>query len=380
MPADVVLLGAGHTNVHILRMWRSSPPPGARLTCISDWPVATYSGMLPGVLAGQYEAPRMEIDLERLCAASGARLVLDPVVGLDHARQHLLFADRPPLRFDALSIGIGSVPGTDAVQIIDATRLVPIKPMQTLLTRLAARLRDAAGERVGAPIRIVTVGGGAGGVEVTMCLPPFVRRVLSADARFEITLVTADARLLPGSVARTAARVETILQRRVVRVRTGRRVARVDGAMLLLDDGSCVEGDVIIWVTGAAPPPLLGQLGLPTDDRGFLLTDDTLRTTSGDPIFAVGDTGTICGLPTPRAGVYAVRQGPVLWDNLTRILVGAPLRRYVPQRGFLKLLNTGNGRAIAEWRGMTAEGVWCWWLKDLIDRRFVAAFQDDMSS
>lgn len=380
MTADVVLLGAGHTNVHILRMWRSSPPAGARLTCISDWPVATYSGMLPGVLAGQYPPARMEIDLERLCAAPGARLLFDSVVGLDQVQQQLLFADRPPLRFNTLSIGIGSVPGTAAVQMIDTTRVVPIKPMQTLLARLAARLRDAAGERVGAPIRIVVVGGGAGGVEVTLCLPPYVRRTLSADARFDLTLLTADPRLLSGSVARAAERVQTILQRRGVRVRTGRRVARVDGDRLSLDDGSCVEGDLIVWVTGAAPPPLLGHLGLPTDDCGFLLTDDTLRTTSGAPIFAVGDTGTIRGLPTPKAGVYAVRQGPVLWDNLRRTLAGTPLRRYAPQRGFLKLLNTGNGRAIAEWRGMTAEGIWCWWLKDLIDRRFVDAFHDDTSA
>jgi len=66
---DVVLLGIGHTNAHVLRMWRMQPIPSARLTCVSNYPVATYSGMLPGVLAGQYPPEAMEIDLVRLCAA-----------------------------------------------------------------------------------------------------------------------------------------------------------------------------------------------------------------------------------------------------------------------------------------------------------------------
>jgi selenide, water dikinase len=113
---------------------------------------------------------------------------------------------------------------------------------------------------------------------------------------------------------------------------------------------------VIVWATGAAPPALLSSLGLPIDDRGFLRTTPALTTTSGAPIFIVGDTGTIDGAATPKAGVYAVRQGPVLWDNIQRLLAGRTLRRYTPQRGFLKLLNTGNGRAIGEWKGLSFEG------------------------
>src|SRR5262245_35944378 len=114
---DVVLLGVGHTNAHVLRMWRMRPLPDARLTCVSNYPVATYSGMLPGVLSGQYQPERMEIDLVRLCAAAGARLVVGTVRGLDLERHELLFEERPPLRFDALSVGIGSLPSFDGVEI-----------------------------------------------------------------------------------------------------------------------------------------------------------------------------------------------------------------------------------------------------------------------
>jgi selenide, water dikinase len=373
---DVVLLGIGHTNAHVLRMWRMAPLKGTRLTCVSNEAVAAYSGMLPGVLAGQYPPERMEIDLVRLTAAAGARLIIDDVTSLDPARQALLFDRRAPVHFDVLSVGIGSVPGWGGVQAVDGRRIVPIKPMQTFLSRLEERLQAAAAERRREAVRILVVGGGADGVEVTLCLPPYLRRVLGADVRFELRLVTADEQLLSGELPRTTRRIERLLGARGVQARTRSPVVQVSDRSVTLADGKPLEADVILWATGAAAPPVLARLNLPTDGRGFLLTDETLRTTTGAPVFAVGDTGTIAGAPTPKAGVYAVRQGPVVWTNIQRTLSGAPLRRYTPQRGFLKLLNTGDGSAIAEWRGATFEGAWCWRLKDFIDRRFIRKYQD----
>ncbi len=155
---DIVLLGVGHTNAHVLRMWRMAPFPDARLTCVSNFGVATYSGMLPGALCGKYPPQRMEIDLVRLCAAAGARLIVDDAIGLDPARGELLFAERPPLPFDALSVGIGSVPRAGGVELGGHATALTIKPMQTFLRRLDERLeawkrRDADG-----PLRVAVVG------------------------------------------------------------------------------------------------------------------------------------------------------------------------------------------------------------------------------
>ncbi len=372
---DVVLLGIGHTNAQVLRMWRLRPPPAVRLTCVSNYAVATYSGMLPGALAGQYARERMEIDLGRLCAAAGARLVVADACGLDLAGQQLLFDSRPPLPFDVLSIGIGSVPTYHGVEIVDGRRLLPIKPMQTFLDRIDERLREASDERRGAPIRVAIVGGGAGGIELALCLPSRVLTLLGDAAQIEETIICGDERIAPGSLEGAARRIRRVLDQRGVCLVAGRRVVRVDGAQLVLDDETIVGADVILWATGAAAPPLLARLGLPTDARGFLLVADTLRTTSDAPVFAVGDSATIASSPTSKAGVYAVRQGPVLGENIRRMLAGKSLQKYTPQRGFLKLLNTGAGRAIGEWRGVSFEGRWCWWLKDYIDRRFVDQYR-----
>ena len=106
----VVLLGIGHTNAHVLRMWKMQPVANAQLVCVSNFPYSTYSGMLPGVLAGQYPPEAMEIDLVRLCSSAGARLIVGEVTGIDRDHHRLEFANRPPLHFELLSIGIGSRP------------------------------------------------------------------------------------------------------------------------------------------------------------------------------------------------------------------------------------------------------------------------------
>lgn len=370
---EVVLLGVGHTNAYVLKQWRMAPLPGARLTCISDFALATYSGMLPGTLAGLYPPERMQIDLVRLCAAAGARLLCAQVTGLDLEGRQVLLAGRPSVPFDVLSIGIGSVPRRD-VPIENQQLVLAIKPMQTFLERLRTQLEQLLAEGR-QELRLAVVGGGAGGVEIAFCLPRYV------EANFpgvscQLALIERGQALLGGSPQRTARLAERELRRRGVRLLLGRGVSRVAEAGLLLDDGSQQDADLVIWATSAAAPPLLRSLGLPTDEQGFLLTRPTLQTVADAPVFAVGDSGSVAGYPRPKAGVYAVRQGPVLWENIRRLLHGEPLRPYVPQRGFLSLLAMGDGEAILSYKGLAAHGRWCWRLKDRIDSRFMDMYQD----
>jgi selenide,water dikinase len=368
----VVLLGVGHTNAHVLRMHSMHPIEDADLTCISDHSVATYSGMLPAVLAGQVPRQQMEIDLVRLCSFANARLITDQVTGLDHTQRLIHFAQRPPIPFDVLSIGIGSVPMMQDVTV-DAGILLKIKPMQTFLNRLADALTSLSDTVQDRPLRIVVVGAGVAGVEVTMCLPAFLSTHCSQPAALH--LVTRSESILDAVIPSMRRRAETELQRRGVTVTTGRTVRRISEGQIQLDDSTTVPADIVLWATGAAPPPLLQQLGLPQDDRGFVLTDNTLQVRSHPGIFAVGDTGTIVSQQLPKAGVYAVRQGPILWDNIHHTLSGDSLVAYQPQRSFLKLLNTGDGSAIGEWKGISFSGRWVMKLKDRIDRRFMQMYQ-----
>ncbi|RMF36680.1 MAG: selenide, water dikinase SelD [Planctomycetota bacterium] len=433
---QLVLLGAGHTNAHILRMWRMQPIAGVGLTCISNFPMATYSGMLPAVLAGQVPESAMQIDLVRLCSAVGARLIVDQVTGIDRRNREIRLREFPPVPFDALSIGIGSVPTTSGVEGADEFA-VKIKPMQTFLERLRghlARVQARRGALGGAQaagsaadrLRVVIVGGGAAGVEIACCLPGFLRA--HGFESQEIAIV-AHSPLGGSDLAEgTRRRLERHLERRGIGVLTGRRVVAVTRDRVCSDDGREVPADLTLWATGAVAPPELAEWDFPKDDRGFLRTDATLRVVSGDPVFVVGDTGTIDGVSIPKAGVYAVREGPVLWHNLRSMLdagqvpasigpgrfdpnratqrgdaravsvenaaerqggpsrtgasragasrtgAGLDLRAYRPQRSFLKLINLGDGSAVGQWHGLSFEGRWVMRLKLKIDTRFMEKF------
>lgn len=370
---DIVLIGAGHTHAHVLRMWRMSPVADARLTCITDYPIATYSGMLPGTLAGFYRPEQMQIDLVRLCAAAGVRLVRGEVTGLDRACKRVLLKGRPAVPFDVLSIGIGSVPKLPA-SAESHSLVLTIKPMQTFLERLEQRLARLPAAGVDRPWRIAIVGAGAGGVEIAFCLPAYLEQH-HPSCRYELMLVDSGAEILPGANRRMIRLARTELARRGVEMVFGREAQNVRDGHLILD-GLELPVDLAIWATGAVAPPVLSRMGLPRDAKGFLQTRATLQTVAGDSVFVVGDSGTSVDHPTPKAGVYAVRQGPLLWENLPRQLHGQELAPYVPQRGFLKLLATGDRRAILGYKGLSFHAAWCWKLKNYIDTRFMAKYQD----
>ena len=384
----VALLGIGHTNAHIVRMWKMNPIDDAQLVCISNHPVATYSGMLPGVLAGQYSTQQMEIDLVRLCASARARLILDSVIGLDVERQQIQFESRPPLRYDVMSIGIGSMPNQSGVDAKSSV-LLPIKPMQTFLARLekrVAKLQAIADER---PLRVAVVGGGAGGVEIAFCLPKRIEAILK-KRRYpscELHVFQAGSRLVPGMYESTAEMVKDQLAKRGIQVHFGRRVIKVRGKGVTLanpdrestarsEDSSFMPMDLVLWATSATAPPLLANLGLPTDPNGFLRTKETLESVADHRIFVVGDSGTIDNVSRPKAGIFAVRQGPILFSNIKNTLLRRENDVFQPQKDYLKLLNTGDGYTIGEYLGRTFYSKWAFRWKDYIDQKFMKMYQD----
>ncbi|WP_233148283.1 FAD-dependent oxidoreductase [Rhodopirellula sp. MGV] len=374
---QVVLLGIGHTNAHILHQWIDAPIPDCELVCVTQFPQSTYSGMMPGTLGEQFERNETRIDLPRLAEAAGARLIVDETTGLDLDSRRLQFANHGAQKFDALSIGVGSVPlGYEPYR--EVPHVVPVKPMQTFLERLDQALavtlarvnaNDASNDP---PLRVMVVGGGVAGVEISFCLR---QRLLREQVRHTIQLVTAGDAIADGMKEKSVRRIERLLLDRGIGVSKSDRVVGIDGQKLRMKSGLELFADVIVWVTGAAPPPVIAALGLQTDDRGFIATAATLQTHSDGAIFAVGDCGTNPDVPCPKAGVYAVRQGPVLWHNLNAVIQGSELQAFRPQQGFLKLINTGDGKALLDYRRWTLHHRWCLKLKNHIDRDFIRRYQ-----
>ena len=367
---DVVLVGGGHTHIQVLTSWAMSPPPGARLTVVVDRPVAIYSGMVPGLVAGQYRRPELEIDVWPLARRAGARCVLARAVGVDAAERRIIVDGRSPIRYDTASFDVGStVAGLDLPGVREHT--VPTRPIADLVAhvdQVIARLRDRRAPRV------VVVGAGAGGVELAFAIRARLSREGAGGA--VVTLLERGAAVLRGYPRSAARRVEDNARAAGIAIRVGAIVSRVEADHIQLQSGERVESDAVLWVSGAASLPIFASSDLPTDPGGFVRVGPTLQVEGRDDVFAVGDCASLEGhADLPKAGVYAVREGPILVHNLRARLTGGALSHYVPQRDYLSLLNLGDGRAIASKWGLSAEGRALFALKDWIDRRFMRRFQ-----
>ena len=370
--AELVLVGGGHAHVQVLRALALRPVPGVRTTVVLDRPDAVYSGMVPGFVAGDYAEGELEIDVVPLARRAGARVVLAPALRVEPAARRIELDGRPPLPYDVASLDVGSsVRGLELPGVREHT--LATRPIGRFVERLETALARAAAAGAAHGPRLAVVGGGAAGVELAAGL---IARLRSAGREPAVSLVTDEARLLRGQSARLAAAAARALAERGVRVRTGARVEAALKDALVLAGGECLPCDLALWATGAAPPPLVAASPLPTDAAGYVRVQDTLAVPGCEGLFAVGDCAGLEDHPSvPKAGVYAVRQGPVLAANLRAALEGRALRRYRPQRDFLTLLNLGGGRALGGKWGAVASGRAVWRLKDRIDRRFVERFR-----
>ena len=366
--ARVVLVGAGHTHVQLLRHWIMDPDPAIDATLVVDTPIAVYSGMAPGLVAGQYQRHELEIDAVPLARSAGVRVILAPCTGVEAAARRLLIDGREPLSFDLASFDVGStVAALDLPGVREHT--VPTRPINRLAAEVEGRVDALTDDRP----RVVVVGSGAGGIELAFCIDA---RLRSRGHEPTTTIVEAGDGILPGYHPSLSRRIEAAARRRGIRTILGAKVVEVEADSVRLEDGGRLNADLTFWVTGAASVPIFADSDLPLDDGGFVRTRSTLQVEGYDHIFAVGDCATLTDHPErARAGVYAVRMGPYLIDNLERLLGGRRLRRYRPQGDFLSLLNLGDGTAVGAKWGRTFEGRWVMRLKDRIDRQFMDRFQ-----
>jgi len=338
----LLLIGAGHAHLAILRALKKEPLASARLALVAPRASQMYSGMLPGVIAGHYRRNEAEIDVARLAGAVSAEFIQGEVVKLDPAHKLARLADGSELEYDQISINVGALPERT---IPGAQFALSVKPHEAFYDKL----------RVAKLNRVAIAGGGLSGAEIAMALRHRGAAVTLYSEQPELWLPT----LLPA------------LRRAGVDVRLGMAVEEIERGPVVVVGASTQEFDLVLLATAAAAHPWLRGSGLPCDERGFVLVDDSLRSITNPDVFAVGDCATLRSQPVPRSGVYSVRQGETLAATLRNMARGESPVAYRPQRQALVLVACGRRYALAQRGGWSAQGRWVWWWKNYLDRRWL---------
>ncbi len=367
---DLVLVGGGHSHIIVLRMLAMNPVPGLRVSLISPDVYTPYSGMLPGLIAGHYAFDDIHIDLVPLCRFAASQFVKARVNKIDPFLKQVYCDNRPAIDYDVLSIDIGITPELGDLEKRKG-EIIPVKPINEFLKHWQAFLQRFESGEVN---NIGIVGAGAAGVELCLSIQYRLKEEYGRTPR--IDLYTKDSTILgdyPDSVQK---RLLGKLKSAGVDIHTGFKVSDIRSGELISTGGLVERADEIFWVTAAAAQNWLTHSGLALDDKGFIKVRDTLQVQDYDEIFAVGDIAHIVSRPLPKAGVYAVRQGPVLERNIRRFLLGKQPGNFKPQNQFLSLIATGGKYAVASRNGFSMEGRLIWQWKNWIDRRFMNRFRN----
>ena len=366
MSKHLVLVGAGHAHMMVLKRLADFTAAGHRVTVIGPGPLHYYSGMGPGMLSGIYRPEEIRFNVKHMAISRGAGFIEDLVVRVDPARKELQLQGGARVAYDVASFNTGSgVPIDERISAHEA--VVPVKPIEKLLDA-RHRIIDALKQR---RLSIVVAGGGPAGLEIAANLR---RLVKDESGAAEITLVAGE-RLLAGFDPAVRRRAERGLARLAVTLIEGQKVDGASGRSVRLTSGESRPCDFLFMAVGVKPSSLFHDSGIPTGKDGDLLVNRFLQSTTHPEIFGGGDC--ICFEPRPLAkvGVYAVRQNPVLLQNLQRALGGGELIPFAPQQDYLLAFNMGDGTAVVRWKSLVFDGRLGFFLKDYLDRSFMRRFQ-----
>ncbi|MBE7381513.1 MAG: selenide, water dikinase SelD [Leptolyngbya sp. SIO1E4] len=380
---DLVFVGGGHTHAIVLRKFGMKPLPGVRLTLITNLVDTPYSGMLPCHISGLYDFDASHIDLRPLSRFAQCQLLMDSAVDIDVDNQRVICAHHPPVAYDVLSIDIGSTPAT--VDVPGAADLsIPAKPVPNLL-KAWNQFLDEVRQSPPGPIAISVVGGGVGGVELTLNMQIRLWHLLDELGRsrqdLSIHLFHRGAEIANGRNRSTRRLLTRRFVERGIHLHLQESVCAVEATpenqrVVRCESGLKTVCARVFWVTNASAPSWIRNTGLATDEAGFMLVEDTLQSCSHPNIFAAGDVATMKHHFRPKAGVFAVRQGPPLFHNLQAAVQDQPLIPFRPQKQYLNIIDTGGGSAIASRGPFTVESKLMRAWKDRIDRTFMGLFSD----
>ena len=360
----LVLVGAGHANIQVLKKLTMQNYEGLQIITINNGYTSLYSGMTPGLIENYYKLDDVSINLAKLCKNAESVFINDEVIMLDEKKNIIYLKNHPPINYNLLSLNIGSQSKINNLEISKEAQIIKVKPISNLYNQINSIEKLILKEKV---ISCSIVGGGIGGIEIAFAL----------QSRFQNSIklnLFADQNNIEKNISsRTYKKLIALLNNKNINF-VNSRIKLIQESHVEDEEGKKFPTRISIISTGAMSLPWITDSGLSLDKNGFINVNSFLQSESHKNIFATGDIASLNYQKRAKSGVMAVRQGEKLKENLFRFLLNKDLIHFRPQSSWLCLIGTGGKSALLNWGQFTIHGELIWKLKEFIDRRFMKKF------
>jgi NADH dehydrogenase len=363
-----LVLGGGFAGSYVARLLGKR---GA--TIVSRENFMLFTPLLPEAASGTLEPRHVVVPLRVMCPH--AELLLAGLTALDpEERVATVRAETETIaiHYDNAVIALGSYPralpipgladhGLGFKDLADAINL-----RNHVLRQLEAAAAEKDRQRAEAHLTFVFIGAGYAGVEALAELSDLVRDAMRYYPEFQRPrarwlLVDAAPKILPEIPSRLGDYAARQLEGRGVEIHTSTTLASVGPGTVALSGGLRIATHTLVWTAGVTPNPIIRELGLPTDERGAVLVDPTLRVEGHESLWALGDSARVpnehtTGQPDPPTSQHALRQARRLAKNL-----GGDVRTY-RYRTLGQVATLGRYKGIALVFGLPLRGFLGWFV------------------
>lgn len=352
---NLLLAGGGHGHINILKKLIKSPLKDINITLITDYGRQYYSGMISGFVEGIYTEDDISFDVRELAKRANVNYVEEKIILIDKNKQ-VVTTENNEYNYDFLSINLGSIANVNFS--VDDNGVLNVKPISELIETKESFLKKGFKDEVK---KIYFIGGGASGVELAFSFK-------KAFKNFDITIITSG-EILENFNEKSRTKVKKILKKKNIKLIEGEQVRKIEEHVIETENAK-FEFDYVFLTSGFKGVDVK-YIDFDVDDRNYVTVDERLMVDQN--IFAMGDSANIYKYPNlPKAGVFAIREAPILLENLMSALRNSGDKKsYEPQLKYLQILNCGGKKAIMNYGKFSFYGRLSWWLKDKIDRKYM---------
>jgi NADH dehydrogenase len=363
----VLIIGAGFGGLTCAT--KLAKKGNVDVTIVDRHPYQLFAPLLYQVATGGL--PEDDIAYPVRAAIPGVDFVRGDVVKVSLDAKNIRLEDGRVLYFDQLVFAVGSEGTTFGVPGVaeNALQMKNIREARAIKNQLLQTYEDVEmGAKPKEALRVVVVGGGPTGVEITGAVSELQRSMhrefphIANEA--SVTLVEAGPRLLLSFHEKSSAHAKAELEQLGAVVKIDSAVDRMYPTDVHLKSGEVLPAGTIIWAAGVAAPKQWSILG-ETDRANRLKVSDTLRI--DDNVWVLGDMAHVVdhgGNPLPMVASVAMQQGRYVAASIEKQLRGEKIEPFkYKDKG--QMATIGRRRAVVELpNGMRLHGTTAWlsWL------------------